>query len=84
MRGDTALHPVELLTVVAAAVGVGWLLHQLAWPLYAWLPAALLAAVGMMTLWVVVWFVARKISYPYLARKRRRELRESGVDITEL
>lgn len=84
MKGAAPLHPIQHITALAAAVAVGWLLVHHGWPLQAWLPAAILAALGTLVLWVVAWFVARKLSYPYLARKRRRELKESGLDVTEL
>lgn len=66
----------QIFTAVIAAVVVGWSLHVQGWPLYAYLPAAILAALGTLVLWIGVWFAVRKLSYPYLARKRRKALRD--------
>jgi len=77
------LNIIQVLTAVIAALVVGWALHLVGWPLYAYLPAAILSALGTLVLWIGVWFAVRKLSYPHLARKQRQALRDNPPDDTE-
>jgi len=78
------LHPIQKIFAIAAAVVTGWVLHALAWPWHAYIPAALLAALGTVGVWVVGWAVARKLSYPRLAREQREAMRKSNTDLSDL
>ena len=63
-----------LLGLIVAGV-VGWHLHSVGWPWWAWLPAALLGIIGFYTVSVLTWFAYRKLTYEHFARlhKRRRQ-----------
>ena len=62
-------------TLMGLLVGValGWYLHSIGWPWWAWLPAALLSIGGFYTLSVLTWFTYRKLTYERFARKHKRE-----------
>ncbi len=77
------MKPIEMFTAIIAAIVVGWSLHVQGWPLYAYLPAAILSALGTVVLWIGIWFAVRKLSYPYVARKQRRALRDNPPDDSE-
>lgn len=77
------MNPIEIFTAIIAAVVVGWSLHVRGWPPYAYLPAAMLSALGTLVLWIGVWFAVRKLSYPCLARKQRKALRDNPRDDSE-
>lgn len=65
-------------TTLLAAVFTAWLLHTRGWPWYSWVPATLLVAVAVVGLWVIVWYVRRKLSYPRRARATKADLRRGG------
>ena len=61
-----------LLCLIVAVV-VGWQLHSMGWPWWAWLPAALLSIIGFYAVSVLTWFAYRKLTYQYFARLHKRQ-----------
>lgn len=61
------------------AVLLGWHLHGIGWPWWAWLPAAILAAMTVYMAFVLTWFAWRKLTYRAVARRmKRRNLAENA------
>lgn len=67
-----------LLAGLLVAVLVAWRLHHCGCPPLRWLPLAFLAFLGVMLLWVVSWFVRRKLTYPRMARANKADLKAGG------
>ena len=68
----------RLLVALAAAVLTGWWLSHRGWPLISWLPAALLAPLAVGVVWVMVWYVRRKLTYEAQARRTKADLQAGG------
>ncbi len=66
----------QLLTGLLAAAWVAWALHGRGWPWYNWLPVAFLTLVGVGLLWVLGWFLRRKLTYEKKAAAVRQALRD--------
>ncbi len=62
------------------ALVLGWHLHSIGWPWWAWLPASLLSIAGFYTLSVLTWFAYRKLTYERFARTHKRERQARGCD----
>jgi membrane protein YdbS with pleckstrin-like domain len=58
-----------------AAVLLAWHLNTLGWPWWAWLPAAILMALAVYTVFVLSWFLYRKVTYQHFARRAKRRNR---------
>jgi hypothetical protein len=65
---------IRLLLGIAVAVPIAWGLHIIGWPWYAYVPAAILAGLSTLMMWLVAWYVARKITYPRNADRQHRLL----------
>lgn len=57
---------------LVGAVLLGWYLHGIGWPWWAWLPAAMLAAMAIYMAFVLFWFAWRKLTYEAVARRMKR------------
>lgn len=57
---------------LAGAVLLGWYLHGIGWPWWAWLPAAILGAMAIYMAFVLSWFLWRKLTYEAVARRMKR------------
>lgn len=60
------------MVALIAAVLLGRHLHGLEWPWWAWLPAAILVAMAVYMAFVLSWFLYRKLTYRYFARRAKR------------
>ena len=69
------LNPIQMTFSLAVAVIVGTLLGSAGWPWYAALPAAILSAFAAAALYVLVWALVRRLTYPHIARRQREYLR---------
>lgn len=68
-------NPIQMTFSFAVAVIVGTLLGSVGWPWYAAFPAAILSAFAAATLYVLVWALIRRLTYPHIARRQREYLR---------
>lgn len=68
-----------MFTGLLAAVIVGWrhahLAQQSFWQ---WFPAAFFAFMGVQVLWIIVWFIRRKVTYQQLAAVNKADLQTGG------
>jgi membrane protein YdbS with pleckstrin-like domain len=62
------------LTLISAVV-LAWYLHGIGWPWWAWLPAAIVAAMTVYMAFVLGWFLWRKLTYEAVARRMKRRHR---------
>ncbi len=69
------LNPIQMTFSFAVAVTVGTVLGSAGWPWYAALPAAILSAFAAAALYVLVWALVRRLTYPHIARRQREYLR---------
>ncbi|MGD9497051.1 MAG: hypothetical protein AB7Y46_12210 [Armatimonadota bacterium] len=60
---------------LGAALLVGWWLDGIGWPWWAWLPAAMLAAMATYAAAMALWFLYRKLTYERFAEAARRRHR---------
>ncbi len=60
------------------AVLLGWYLHSIGWPWWAWLPAAMLSILAFYLASVLCWFAYRKLTYERFARRHKREKQAQG------
>lgn len=66
----------RILLGIAVAVAIGWTLKAAGWPSHAYVPAGVLAGLSTSAIWVIAWYVARKVTYPRNAQSRRQLLAE--------
>jgi hypothetical protein len=69
---------IRLLSAVLLSVWTGWALAHRGWPWFQWLPAAILTFAGVTVLWVLVWYVRRKLTYQTVAQRTKADLRAGG------
>ena len=69
---------VRLLISLAAAIWTGWALAHRGWPVFSWLPAAILAFLAVGVVWIIVWYVRRKATYQILAARTKADLQAGG------
>jgi len=65
-------------TALLVAGLMAWWLHTRGWQWLEWLPAAILTFFGVGVVWVVVWFVRRKMTYEKLAARNKADLQAGG------
>jgi hypothetical protein len=68
----------QLLSGLLAATLVGWLHAAQGDPWWYWLPLALLTMIGVQAIWVIVWFLRRKLTYQQHAAANKSDLRSGG------
>lgn len=68
----------QLLSGLGAAVWVGYGRWRLGAAWWQWLPLAFLAWVCVQSLWVMVWFLRRKLTYQRHAAANKADLRAGG------
>ena len=74
---------VRPLLGTAVAVAIGFALKGAGWPWYAYVPAGVLAGLSTSAIWVIAWYVARKVTYPPNAERQRRLLAEERRETME-
>ena len=67
---------------LVGAVLIGWYLHGIGWPWWAWLPAAILGAMTAYMVFSLTWFAWRKLTYEAVARemKRRNRAKDAATE----
>ena len=69
---------IRVVTALVAAVCGGWGLAHRGWPWQNWLPAAILIFAGVTVLWILIWYLRRKLTYERLARRTKADLQAGG------
>ncbi len=69
----------SVLALVAAVLLGRWL-GGIGWPWWAWLPAAILAAMAVYMAMVLSWFLYRKLTYQRFAEIARRRHQARAED----
>lgn len=69
---------IRLLSALLVAAVAGWVLHRHGWPWYQWLPAVILVFAVVSVLWVLVWYLRRKLTYETVAQRTKASLRAGG------
>lgn len=69
---------VRLLSAALVAAIAGWVLHGNGWPWYQWLPAAIIVFAAVTVLWVLAWYVRRKLTYQTVAQRTKASLQAGG------
>ncbi len=68
---------VRSICSLLGAILIALYLHGIGWPWWAWLPAAILGAMTVYMMFVLGWFLWRKLTYEAFARSRKRRHRAS-------
>lgn len=68
----------QLLSGLLVALLVAWRRVAGGDPWWYWLPLAVLAMVGVQSLWVLVWFLRRKLTYQQHAAANKAHLQSGG------
>ncbi len=68
-------NPAQMAISLILAVLTVRLLQMIGWPWHAIVPAAILAALAGAGIYVLVWALVRRVTYPYVARRQRELLR---------
>jgi hypothetical protein len=68
----------QLGSALVVASLTGWRLHTRGWHWGEWLPAAMLACFGVGVLWIIVWFMCRKLTYRQMAARSKADLKAGG------
>lgn len=66
---------VQLITAFGVAAALAVWLHKRGWLWLEWLPAAILAFLGMGVFWILIWYAVRKTTYEKLAARTKAQLR---------
>ena len=74
MTGNWRARIRSICAILAAAL-LGWYLSVAGWPWWAWLPATMLLAMSVYMVFVLSWFLYRKLSYRHFARRAKRRHR---------
>jgi MFS family permease len=69
---------IQLVSALVAAVLMGWWLHGRGWRWFEWLPAAILAVFGVGLVWIIAWFLCRKLTYRQMAARNKAHLQAGG------
>ena len=69
---------IQIITGLLAAVLVGWRHAQQGLSFWQWFPLAFFAFFGVQVLWVMVWFIRRKLTYQQLAAINKADLQCGG------
>jgi flagellar biosynthesis/type III secretory pathway M-ring protein FliF/YscJ len=69
---------IQIITGLMAAVLVGWRHAQQGQTFWQWFPLAFFAFFGVQVLWIMVWFVRRKLTYQQLAAINKADLQAGG------
>ncbi len=69
---------IQLLSALVVAALVARWLHTRGWPWVEWLPAAILACFGVGFVWIIVWFLCRKLTYGKMAARNKADLQAGG------
>jgi len=69
---------IQLLSALVVASLTAWGLRARGWHWGEWLPAAILACFGVAVLWIIAWFLCRKLTYRQMAARNRADLRAGG------
>jgi len=65
----------QLITAFGVAAALAVWLHKRGWLWLEWLPAAILAFLGMGVFWILIWYAVRKTTYEKLAARTKAQLR---------
>ena len=69
---------IQLLSALLVAALVAWRLHARGWHWGEWLPAAILVFFGVGVVWIIVWFMCRKLTYRKMAARNKADLQAGG------
>lgn len=69
---------IQLIVGFAVAVLVAWRLQGRGWPWYEGLPAGVLTFFGVAIVFMLIWYVRRKLTYEKLAARTRADLQAGG------
>lgn len=69
---------IQLITGVLAAILTAWHQIELGRTFWHWFPLAFFAFFAVQFLWVVVWFVRRKLTYQQFAAANKANLQSGG------
>lgn len=69
---------IRLVSALAAGVLAGLGLALRGWPWHQWLPAAILTFAIVTVLWVLAWYIRRKLTYQTMAARTKASLRAGG------